>query len=112
MNTPKAEVLDRLSILILKFINGIDGARAELSFYAKEAGVGEDLLDLLRINSEIWQLEADIRKGVDLALPLEEIGRRAIAIRNKNRVRIEIKNRIASEAGECFFEIKKDHISD
>jgi len=52
------------------------------------------VLKLLMINSKIWGLESTIRMGSKCQLPLEEIGRRTIEIRDLNRLRGELKTKI------------------
>jgi hypothetical protein len=49
---------------------------------------------------------------VEHLLPLDEIGRRAIAIRDENNRRITYKNEIAEIFGLKLREIKTDHLSD
>lgn len=110
MQVPLSDITDRFSILILKWINGAD-VKAELMVYAKECSITEEFLDILKINAEIWNLESDIRQGREGILGLEEVGRRALAIRNKNRDRIEVKNKIAA-ISKTFQEIKVKHASE
>lgn len=109
MEMPLSEITDRLSILILKWIHGGD-VREELHTYAKQCKFNDSFLDLLRVNAEIWELESDIRKGKEGKLGLEEVGKRALAIRNKNQERIKIKNHIARES-KTFLEVKVSHAS-
>lgn len=110
MEVPLSDITDRFSILILKWINGVD-VKPELMAYAKECKITEEFFDILRVNAEIWNLEADIRQGKEGVLGLEEVGKRALAIRNKNRDRIEIKNKIAAIA-KTFQEVKVRHASE
>jgi len=90
----------------------------ELKFAAEEfekKGVQikkEWLQELYEINKNQWDLEADLRNGNEEKLGLEEIGRRAIAIRNSNNKRVALKNKIAEETGIGFKDIKVDHISE
>jgi hypothetical protein len=64
------------------------------------------------VHNTIWDLESELKTGREAELPLEEIGRRAIAIRDHNNERIRIKNAIA-ERLECpVREIKQDHLSE
>jgi hypothetical protein len=66
---------------------------------------------LVSIHKEIWSLEAELKTFNEQHLPLEEIGRRAILIRNWNAKRIEIKNKFA-EAVNCIVkETKVSHLS-
>lgn len=74
-------------------------------------GRRDDLInDLYTINGKIWDLESAIRQGKDSELGLEEIGRRAIAIRQHNAIRISIKNDVAKAFNE-HGEFKYDHVS-
>ncbi len=71
-----------------------------------------DMVELLQIlNGQIWDLEADIRKGKEGELGLEEVGRRAIAIRNLNGIRVWVKNLITRTTGKGAIDYKKDHAS-
>jgi hypothetical protein len=53
------------------------------------------VLKLLALNSRIWGLESTIRMGSDCKLPLDEVGRRTIEIRDLNRLRGSVKSQIA-----------------
>jgi hypothetical protein len=55
----------------------------------------------------MWTLEADLRKGKEGELGLEEVGRRAIAIRDLNKQRVTLKNSISK-----FKDIKINHVSE
>jgi hypothetical protein len=119
------ELIDRLCIARIKFerINGSN--KDELDWYEdryKEliADLSQDQLDQLhndieeitRIHNKIWDLEWQLKSGVEHLLPLDEIGRRAIAIRDWNNKRITYKNSIAALFGLKLREIKTDHLSD
>jgi hypothetical protein len=54
-------------------------------------------------------MEADIRQGKDNLLNLEEVGRRALGIRNINKFRIRIKNEIVEKTNKGFKDIKVNH---
>jgi len=121
MEMPLSEIVDRYTILQLKS-QRIDRGRfaKELSLYEKALqqcqqrglSVKDEWIEaLLEINGRIWDLEADIRKGKEGKLGLEEVGRRAIAIRDINRERVAMKNRIAEETGSGFLEYKSNHAS-
>jgi hypothetical protein len=102
------DLADRLSILTLKverIPNGAETFRAELNAVAAafqslaaRQSCQDQMAELERqlyvINGQIWDLESDIRMGKDGMLGLEEVGRRAILIRNTNEMRIKIKNEI------------------
>lgn len=62
------------------------------------------------VNGQIWDLEAEIRAGNDGSITLEEIGRRALAIRNFNKGRVALKNQMNDLFG-APKEIKVDHAS-
>jgi hypothetical protein len=114
MKVQKGDVFDRLSILILKLIHGaeISGIKDELSellleFQVSNLKEAESFINLLNINSNIWNLESDIRKGKEGELGLEEVGRRALTIRDLNKERISYKNSISQ-----YQEVKIEHISE
>ena len=89
----KGDILDRLSILILKTINGLDADELNellLEFMKPEEAFA--FIGLLKANSKIWKLESDIRNGKEMEL--EEVGRRALAIRDINKERIVLKNSV------------------
>ena len=116
MKMPISEIADRYSITLLKSqrIEGID-LSIELQSYKDELDKHEDIqsyLDRLYIiNGEIWDLESDIRKGKENLLGLEEVGRRAIIIRGKNKIRVGIKNEMVEKYNEGFKDIKMNHAS-
>ena len=64
------------------------------------------------IHHAIWDLEWQLKSGVEQMLSLQEIGRRAIAIRDHNNKRIAYKNSIATILGHPVREIKHDHLAD
>ena len=113
---PLIELLDRLVISKIKIDKGIDSS-LEFNFYnnqAKEHNLSavSNLLDELEIvHRNIWALEAELKSGKEQLLPLEELGRRAIAIRDLNNQRIKIKNAMAEILHDPIRELKKDHLS-
>lgn len=107
------EIADRLSILRLKNERLNDpNIKGELEVYEKQLSIKPHLKsfvdELYVANGATWDLESDIRRGKENELGLEEVGRRAIAIRECNKKRIEIKNRVNTD---WFKEIKIDHAS-
>ena len=64
------------------------------------------------IRNQIWNLEAELKTGRETELALEEIGRRAIAIRDHNNTRIALKNTMAEKLNCPVREIKKEHLSE
>jgi hypothetical protein len=113
---PIIELIDRLAIADVKFKR--TGANAdELTWYMNQASAidlasVEDLyVNLVAIHNQIWELESELKTGREASLPLEEIGRRAIAIRDHNNKRVAIKNAIAERLDCPVREIKQDHLS-
>lgn len=69
-----------------------------------------DLIDRLCIcNIKISILEADIRKGKEAELGLEEVGRRALEIRDINRERVALKNELKRIFKDGFIDYKVNH---
>jgi len=56
--------------------------------------VGEVVEKLITTSNRIWHLESDIRKGREGELGLEEVGRRALLIRDLNTERISFINQL------------------
>lgn len=114
---PVIELLDRLAISEIKHEKTSNNLE-ELSYYADQAKmfdlelIKEELSNLKKIHSEIWELEKELKSGKESDLTLEEIGRRAIIIRNKNNERIRLKNKMAEKLSCPIREIKKDHLSE
>lgn len=120
---PICELCDRLTIALLKLErlpeDEIDknGLAKQIAYYKE--GIDQDnqglkiLIDkLLEANTKMWDAEHAIRKGLDNDLGLEEIGRRAINIRDLNRERVAIKNDIADLVSQPEFkDCKMNHIS-
>ena len=121
-----AELIDRYTILKLK-IERISGLSAdqilyeksslekELAFYSqvidefRKRGVkveDEWITKLYNFNASIWDMESDIRRGKEESLGLEEVGRRAIKIREYSRKRDALKNEISEKSKTGFKEIK------
>lgn len=124
MKYPIAEVCDRYTIEVLKSERTLTENDRNISILYKEIELnkkkcsGQDLIDyqtcidnLYYFNGKIWDLESDIRKGKEGELGLEEVGRRALAIRDLNGHRILQKNKIASIFGEMG-EKKYNHASE
>lgn len=116
MKMPISEIADRYSITLLKSerIEGVN-LQDELNTYKQELNKYNDIqpfIDrLYNINGEIWDLESDIRKGKENLLGLEEVGRRAIMIRGKNKIRVGIKNEMVEKYEEGFKDVKMNHAS-
>lgn len=106
-----ADAADRCSILRLKLerLGEQPDVREEFRVMAAACD-GIDFTSLYEINGKIWDLESDIRRGKEGELGLEEVGRRALAIRDLNAQRIAVKNSIAARHG-ATTEIKGNHAS-
>jgi hypothetical protein len=113
---PVVELLDRLVIAKIKLDKGL-GNQAEYDYYAEQAKrfdlePVQPLLERLEVvHLSIWALESDLRRGLEDNLGYEEIGRRAVEIRNYNNIRVTIKNNLAEALGDPVREIKHDHLS-
>lgn len=114
------ELVDKLSILSRKIYFGEEVAISEhrhveqLLTKARLPGkLITNVIRLTQMNYEIWGLEHEMRKCAEgLANhSLEEVGRRAIKIRDLNRKRIEYKNLINDLVGNHFRETKVNHLS-
>ena len=114
MKMPLSEILDRYTITKLKSERTDEDVSDELRTYKKEIDNPDyverssqivSFIDrLYKINGELWDTEGDIRKGVEM--PLEEIGRLALKVRDLNCTRNEIKAEIVDTFAEGFKEIK------
>ena len=111
MKTPLSEIIDRYTITLLKSERTDEDVSEELAAYKKELpdnGIAQTFINrMYEINGKIWETEADIRKGVDM--PLDEVGRLAIKVRELNQIRNGIKGEIVDEFAEGFKEIKVNY---
>lgn len=109
------DVFDRYTICQLKSERLSLDFSSELRELSKEIGnysfLGYYIEKLYKINSAIWDLESDIRKGNEGLLGLEEVGRRALKIRDFNNYRVFLKNEINSKLGTGFIDVKMNHSS-
>jgi hypothetical protein len=122
---PVLELIDRLCIARIKFERTKGGNQAELTWYEQhyqqlidtltqdqQAVLDHNIAEITVIHNRIWDLEWQLKSGVEHLLPMDEIGRRAIAIRDWNNRRITYKNSIAELFALDLREIKTDHLSD
>lgn len=122
---PVLELIDRLCIARIKYERTQAANQAELDWYqmryiqlvntltaAQRQTLDHNIEEITVIHNRIWDLEWQLKSGVEHLLPLEEIGRRAIAIRDWNNKRITYKNSIAELFDLNIREIKTDHLSD
>ena len=114
MKMPLSEIIDRYTITKIKSERTDEDVADELRAYKYEIN-GPDYAEkyslivsfidrLYEMNAQLWDTEADIRKGVDM--PLEEIGRSALKVRDLNSQRNAIKAEIVETFSEGFKEIK------
>jgi hypothetical protein len=121
---PELELIDRLCIARVKYERTTGGNQDDLDWYEDRYQeltqsltadqldqLNNDIQEITKIHNQIWNLEWQLKSGVEHLLPLDEIGRRAIAIRDWNNKRITYKNSIAALFGLKLREIKTDHLS-
>ena len=111
---PLSEILDRYTITKLKSERTNEDVSDELETYTREIDNSDyvkrsneivSFIDrLYEINGALWDTEGDIRNRVDM--PLEEVGRLALKVRDLNCKRNEIKAEIVDAFSEGFKEIK------
>lgn len=127
MKMPISELIDRTTILTLKMERFPDQEKPRNSYdvfneayleFVESLGSEQQQLartyfaKLYMVNSRIWDVEAEIRSGLDKQLGLDEIGRRAIRVRNLNGVRARVKNEICQCFNESeYLDTKVDHVS-
>jgi len=105
------EYIDKLSIVSKKALCGLPGAQKELdtmlSWLTPQSR--SFLLAVIRVaqtNMDIWQLEHSVRNAAEGSIPLHEVGRRSIMIRNTNKTRVLYKNELDAEVGSVEEKIK------
>lgn len=123
MITPISEIIDRYTICLLKRYRANAQNSPELNtleqtlneYYNKYRGSKEmihsAIIKLTEVNGAIWDLEADIRQGKEGTLGLEEVGRRALKIRDLNQVRVSCKNELVVRFNEGYQDLKSSHAS-
>jgi len=128
MQLPIADIFDRFIILSLKkerlgfnetferqyleYKKALEVAYEQLD--PEQKAIADKQLDqLMIINKAIWDLEHEIRAGKEGNLGLEEIGRRALLIRNHNGSRALVKNEICVLfKQDQYKDVKVDHIAE
>ena len=116
---PILELIDRLCIARVKHARTQGANQVELDWYEQRfrqlpqsAELDEAVQAMTDIHHAIWDLEWQLKSGVEQMLSLQEIGRRAIAIRDFNNRRIAFKNTVARILNHPVLEIKQDHLAD
>lgn len=121
MITKLSDVIDRWTILKMKVkFDPIVAPDLMVHQGVVMASMTPELLnqvvDVAQANARIWEQEAGIRKEYEAdsasigKLSLEEIGRRALRIRELNADRIAAKSAIDAARGDCT-DRKFDHVS-
>lgn len=116
------DLIDRMSILIMKaerlghpeHIKELGEVINELNNLKSPEKLGEFLAEVCKVaesNADIWNLEFQIRQRDEDKLGLDEVGKRALAIRDRNADRIAAKNKIGDLTKTGFKEIKFQHRS-
>lgn len=114
---PIIELIDRLAIAEVKH-EKTQKNQDEVQWYKESFDkydlelVKDDYEALKDVHRTIWGLESELKCHKEHLLSLEEIGRRAIEIRNHNHNRIELKNAIAAKLHCRIREFKVDHLSE
>lgn len=114
---PVGELIDRLIIARIKS-EKLGLLTNESEWYEQSvlnldlSVVKLEMTELKQAHLKIWEMESLLKSGLEEKISLEEIGRRAIKIRDYNGQRIIIKNRISEKLGCNVVEIKKDHLSE
>lgn len=118
--TPIAEVADRYTIARLK-AERLDASEVDLlemqrqvEYYQNGLDLSDPALsalvnDLYAINAQVWDAEHEIRKGQDETVGFDEIGRRALRVRDLNRLRVKAKNDITELTGDGFKDCKMNY---
>jgi hypothetical protein len=117
MKFPVIEIVDRYTIAVVKHEKTNGANQEELNFYLeqmKQANINPSdvkVIELIEHHSYVWSLEDDFKKAKIDSLPLEEIGRRALYIRDIGYRRVDLKNALAEMVNDPVREIKKDHVT-
>ena len=116
---PVLELIDRLCIARVKHARTHGANQVELDWYEdklrelpRSSELDAAIQSMTDIHHTIWDLEWQLKSGVEQMLSLQEIGRRAIAIRDFNNKRIALKNSVADILNHPVREIKQDHLAD
>jgi hypothetical protein len=117
MKFPIIEIVDRYAISVVKYEKTNGANQEELDFYLEQMNEIDinpsdpKLLELIEHHRYVWSLEDDFKKAKIDDLSLEEIGRRALYIRDIGYRRVDLKNDFAKILGDPVREIKRDHIT-
>lgn len=113
------DLIDKLSILTRKIYFGDEDSISEHRFleqglksYGINGKLVTNVMRIMQINAEIWNLENEIRNGGESKFSPTEIGMRAIKIRDLNRKRIDYKNKLTDLHRHGYRENKVNHRSE
>jgi len=113
------ELVDKLSILSKKDQFNLQGARQELDTIMKWLNdIGVDaylILSIIRVtqaNNDIWHLEHELRNAKEGDIPLDQVGRIAIKVREHNKGRVRYMNELDSLCGAEHITEKVKHLSE
>ena len=114
---PIGELIDRYIIAIIKFEKtGLN--TVELEWYKERVDpldlndIKVEIEELKQAHLNIWRMESSLRSGLEEDVGLEEIGRRAVKIRDYNAKRVIAKNKISRKMSCPVVEYKQDHLSE
>jgi hypothetical protein len=126
MKMPISEIIDRYTITKLKTERTDEDVSNELNSYREEIdkykiNVDEYIDRMYDINGTLWNYETQMRKLMDSKngtgpivdaneLPLEEIGKLALLVRDLNGTRNGLKSEIVEKFSEGFKDIKINYV--
>jgi hypothetical protein len=113
------ELVDKLSIVSKKDQFNLPGARQELDTMMKwlnDLGIDAYLiLSIIRVteaNMSVWNLEHELRNAKDGDIPLDQVGRIAIKVREHNKGRVRYMNELDKLCGAEHITEKVKHLSE
>lgn len=113
MRFPAIELVDRYTIARVKFEKTNGANIHELEFYIDQMKafdinlIHQEVERLTEIHRRIWAMEDDFKKRRIDGASLEEIGQKALDIRDLNNHRVDLKNKIADAVSDAVKEIKQ-----
>ena len=118
--TPLPEVVDRYTIARLKLERldetqiDVESMKEEIEYYKSGIDFENEKLseltnELYVVNGRIWDTESSIRMGLDKQMTLDEVGNRALRVRDLNRIRMKVKNDIIDLTGDGFKDCKMNY---
>lgn len=127
MKMPISEIIDRYTITKLKMERTTEDVSEEMNAYKKEIDeydqdlVSEYIDKMYEINGTLWDYESQMRKLMDSKngsgpivdvndLPLSEIGKLALLVRDLNGTRNGVKSEIVEKFSEGFKDIKINYV--